>query len=212
MAKPINLSNIDVLELTQFGNTQISRAIKGHIKADDMPAEQPHQVGDQLWGRESVARRLKTDAPGQWLYRADGYVQGRFYLQNYHMKREACRFELEVTGERLEYIGTHWVALTDVRVVAKPMVYLLDFDQVAHYGRSTRHRPTLPARVLDQATDASLRTCQLVQAHQRYHHDQWYLPLYDAYVRTWLKSVRFTEPPVVSVGGVEMAAGKEVPT
>jgi hypothetical protein len=210
-SKPINLSQIDVLELKQFGTSQISRAIKGHNDADEMPAEQPHQVGDRLWGRESVARRHKEDAPCQWLYQADGYVAGRFYLQNYLMKREACRFELEVVAERLEYIGNHWVALTDVRVVT-PVLYVLDFNQVAEYGRGTRKRPTFPARMLDFATDPSLRTCQLVQTYQRYHHDQWYLPLVDAYVRAWLKKVHFTKIPVVSVGGLEMAAGREVPT
>jgi hypothetical protein len=87
--------------------------------------------------------------------------------------------------------------------------FLLDFDQVALAGRSSRHRPTFPARQLEQAIP-NMREAALVRERQRFHHDQWYLPLYDAYVRTWLKRVIFSVPPVISVGGIEVECSKTV--
>lgn len=91
-------------------------------------------------------------------------------------------------------------------------LYMLDFDQVSQYGHRTRHRPTLPSRVFDLATDTSLRRCAFVQQHERFHHNEWYLPLTDAHVRTWLKNVRFKQMPFVSVAGQDMVAGKEAPS
>lgn len=88
------------------------------------------------------------------------------------------------------------------------MAYQLDFEQVALAGRQSRHRPTLPAR---QLTPAQLNS-EVVQPRLRYHHEAWHLPLYDAYVRTWLKQQQFAEPPFISVSGVEVVCGKELAT
>lgn len=87
--------------------------------------------------------------------------------------------------------------------------FMLDFDQVALAGRSSRHRPTFPARQLEQAIP-NMREAALVRERQRFHHDQWYLPIYDAYVRAWLKKVVFAVPPMVSVSGIEVECSKPV--
>ena len=88
--------------------------------------------------------------------------------------------------------------------------YHIDFDQVAEAGRVSRHRPTFPAGQLAYATDPGAQSCALVKQHVRFHHGAWYLPLYAAHVRTWLKQVRFTQPPVVAVGGVEVTCSQAV--
>ncbi|MGI4762512.1 MAG: hypothetical protein ACRYF0_17505 [Janthinobacterium lividum] len=87
--------------------------------------------------------------------------------------------------------------------------YQLDFDQVAQVGRNTRHRPTFPLRQLDQAVDKTAGQSYTVQTNMRHHHGEWYLPLYEAHVRAWLKKQQFTEPPVVLAGGVEITCSKE---
>ncbi len=89
------------------------------------------------------------------------------------------------------------------------MLYQLDFDQVAEAGFRTKHRPTFPVDALAHATDATLATSPFVRAHARYHHQAWYLPLYDREVRYWLRQVQFTQAPSVQVGGVEVTCGKE---
>lgn len=88
--------------------------------------------------------------------------------------------------------------------------FLLDFDQVALAGRSSRHRPTFPVAQLEHASNPAHRHHALVQERKRFHHDAWFLPLVDSYVRTWLKKVRFSQPPIISVSGVEVACGKPV--
>ena len=88
--------------------------------------------------------------------------------------------------------------------------YLLDFDQVALAGRGSRHRPTFPAKQLAHASNPAYRQHALVEERQRFHHGEWFLPLIDSYVRTWLKKVRFTQPPVISVSGIEVTCSKPV--
>jgi hypothetical protein len=90
--------------------------------------------------------------------------------------------------------------------------FLLDFQQVALAGRASKHRPTFPVNQFEFAVDPAHRQHALVQERKRYHHNGWFLPLIDAYVRTWLKKVRFTRMPVVSVSGVEVPCGRAMPT
>lgn len=89
-------------------------------------------------------------------------------------------------------------------------LYQLDFEQVAQVGRRTKHRPTFPARQLEQSSDPALRESELVHNVQRFHHGEWFIPLVEAYVRTWLKMVKFTVPPVVVVSGVEVTCSVEL--
>jgi hypothetical protein len=129
------------------------------------------------------------------------------------MPRAACRLELVATAVRLEQLEGEWVAVVDLRRVeahAGP-VFALDFDQVAQAGHRTRHRPSFAVATLAVATDAAAATSAFVRAHARYHHDAWWLPLVKREVRHWLKALRFTQPPSVQVGGVDVVCGKEAP-
>lgn len=86
--------------------------------------------------------------------------------------------------------------------------FLLDFDQVALAGRGSRHRPTFPASQFDHAVDPAVKEHDTLKRHVRFHHDAWFLPLYDSFVRAWLKQVRFRRPPVIAVSGVEVTCSK----
>ena len=208
--RPITLSLYNVQDLKQQGRAQLVRPLKPQPAIGEEPTA-PYQVGEKLWGRESVAKHQ-----GSFLYEADGRQPGYFYLKNYYMPREACRFELEVTGERLEELDGQWVAIINVlhlvpAAPAKQAIYLLDFDQVAEAGLRTKHRPTFPVANLEHATKLSWRYSDVVKQSARFHHNAWYLPLIDSSVRDWLKEIQFTQAPTVQVGGVEVSCGKEVP-
>jgi hypothetical protein len=86
--------------------------------------------------------------------------------------------------------------------------FLIDFDQVAQAGRGSRHRPTFRASQFEHATDPAVQNHDTLKRNVRYHHDDWFLPLVDSHVRAWLKKVRFTRPPAVSVSGAEVMCGK----
>lgn len=89
--------------------------------------------------------------------------------------------------------------------------FQLDFDQVAEAGMRTRHVATFPAEQLSQALNPSLRRDDLVRQYERWHHNQWNLPLRQAHVRAWLKQVIFTRPPLVNLNGAEVVCSKPAP-
>lgn len=214
---PLNLNGQEVQCLKATGCVDICRPLKGETNPGQLPAFGLHPAGEVYWVRERVARRHKDDPPGQHLYRADGYVEGRIYLASYYMPFVACRFYVQVEGEQLDFVGegesAAWMSTARLRVVPPPATapeYTLDFDTIRLHSGG-RNKPIFPVAELLKATDPAAEHDDLVRLHAYQGFGEWRLPLTNFDVRQWLKSLRFREPPQLRFGDALVPCGKEEP-